>query len=95
VERRPQEVARRVAGEDSPGPIPTVRRRGEANEQDARLRIAEPGERPTPVGLVTETGDLLAGDPLAPLDEARTAPAGDDLLGQRGERRPVRHARPT
>ena len=46
------------------------------------VRIAEPRHRPAPVRLVAEAGDLLAGDPLAPRDEARAAPAGDDLGGQ-------------
>ena len=54
MERRPQEVARRVAGEDPPGPVPAVRRRRETEQQDPRLRVAEPGHRPAPVGLVAE-----------------------------------------
>ena len=70
--------------------------RGEADDEDSRVGVAEPGHRPAPVGLVAESSDFLAGDAFAPLDEPRTAAAGDDLCGQPGQGRtavegPVRH----
>ena len=87
MERGPQEVARRVAGEDAPGPVAAVGRRREPDEQDPRLRVAEPRQRTAPVGLIPESGDLLARDELAPGDEPRAAAADDDLVGQGGEGR--------
>ncbi len=85
MKRGPQEIARPVAGEDSPGPVAAVRRRGEPDDEDPRLGIAEAGQRTTPVRLVREARDLLAGDSFAPLDETRTAAAGDDLGAERLE----------
>ena len=60
----------------------------------SRIRASgspKPGHRPAPVGLVAEARDLLAGDPLAPLDQPRTAPALDDL-GVSAASAPVGHA---
>jgi hypothetical protein len=94
MQRGPQEVARGIAREDPAGAIAAVRGWGQSDQQDPPVRVAEPGDRPAPVGLIAKPCDLLAGDPLAPLDEARAAPAFHDLRGQRGERRPVHH-RPT
>ena len=77
-----------------PGPVAAVGRRREADEEDPRVRVAEPGHRPTPVRLVAEAGDLLARDLLAPRDEPRAAPARDDLGGQRREAPPAGSPRP-
>ena len=85
MEGRPQEIAAGVAGEDASGPVSTVGRRCEPEDQDPRLRVAEAGDRPAPILVVAEPGDLLARDPLPPLDEARAAPALDDLGLERGE----------
>ena len=74
-----QEVPRSIAGEDAPGPVAPVGGRREPNDQDARIRVAEPGNRPAPVLMMGERGALLAGDPLAPFHQSRTAHAVDDL----------------
>ncbi len=79
MERRPQEVARGVAGEHPPGPIPAVGGRGQSDDEDPGVRVAEPGERAAPVRFVTEAGDLLECHPFSPGDQARAAPAVDDL----------------
>ena len=80
----------RIAGEDPAGPVAAVRGRRQPQQQDPRIRVAEPRQRPAPVRLVAEPRDLLDGDPLAPLDQPRTPPARDDLAGQRRKGRPVR-----
>ena len=41
--------------------------------------VAEPGERPAPVGLILERGPLVQRHLLTPVHEARAAPAGRDL----------------
>src|SRR6185503_20450206 len=71
--------------EHAPGPVAAVRRGRESEEQDARVRVTEAGYGTRPVGLVAEAGDLLAGHPLAPLDEARAATALHQFGGERRE----------
>ena len=89
MERREQEVARSVAGEDAAGPVAAVGGRREAQQEDPRLRVTEARHGPAPVGLVAEARHLLAGDAFAPLDQARAPTARDDLVGERGD--PVAH----
>ena len=80
MERRPQEVARRVAGEDAA-------RSGCRRAPPAPGRAAgsaPPGRRSPGTGRPQYVSsrnrrDLLAGDLLAPVDQPRTAPARDDL----------------
>ena len=51
MKRGHQEIARTadaVAGEDAPGAVGAVRGRRQADEQQARARIAEAGHRPAP-----------------------------------------------
>ncbi len=86
---REQEVPGRVAGEHPTRPVAAMGGRGEADDEDPRRGVAEPGHRPAPVRLVAESSDLLAGDAFTPLDEPRTAAAGDDLRGQLGQGRPA------
>jgi peptidoglycan/xylan/chitin deacetylase (PgdA/CDA1 family) len=80
VQRRPQEVAGRVAGKDATRPVRAVGRRRQANDVDPRVRIPEARRGPAPVGLVAEPGDLLARHPLPPGHEAGAAPALHDLV---------------
>ena len=87
VERGVQEVARAVAGEHAPRPVAAMGAGRQADEQDAGADVAEAGHRPRPVLAVAEAGDLLARDPLAPLDEARAAP-GRRPARRRGRRGP-------
>src|SRR5262245_7317703 len=79
VQRRPQEVSARVAGEDAARPLAAVGGWSEPEEQDPRGGIPEAGHGPAPVRLVAEPRDLLARDLLPPLDEPWTATAVDDL----------------
>ena len=79
MQRGEEEVARAVAGEDAAGAIGAVRRRREPEDQHPRRGVAEAGDRPAPVRLARERRALLARDELAPRDEPRAAPAGDDL----------------
>ena len=83
VQRREQEVARAVAGEDPAGPVAAVRRRREPEDQHPRRRIAEALHRPAPVVPVAIRRPLLARDLLAPLHEPRAAAAVDDRLVER------------
>jgi hypothetical protein len=78
VHRGEEPVARAVAGKDPAGAVAAVRRRREAEDQDARRGVAEARHGPAPVLLVSERGALLACNPLAPLDQPRAAPAGRD-----------------
>jgi hypothetical protein len=86
MERRPQEVAAGIAGEDAPGPVAAVGGRGEAQDQNPRVRVAKSGEGPRPVLLAREASRGLARGLLAPLDEPRTTPAADNLTLQDSER---------
>ena len=83
MQRREQEVARAVAGEDPAGPVAAVRGRREPEDQHARGGIAEPLHRPAPVVPVAERRPLLARHLLAPLDQPRAAAAVDDRLIER------------
>ena len=86
VQRGEQEVARAVAGEDAAGAVGAVRGRRQAEDQHARRRVAEAGDRAAPVVPVAERRALLARDELAPLDEPRAGAAGRDLGFERLER---------
>jgi hypothetical protein len=79
MQRRPQEVAARITGEDATRPVAPVCRRRKAQDQDPRLRIAETRQRPRPVFLPGEPARRLRGRALPPLDQPRAAPAIDDL----------------
>jgi hypothetical protein len=62
-----------------------MRRRGETNNQQPRIRIAEAGYRFSPVVLMCEAPDFLTGNLLAPVYEAGTEAAGDNSGVQGGE----------
>ena len=88
VQRGEEEVARPVAGEHPAGAVRAVGGRRQAEQQHARVRVAEARQRAAPVGLAGEGRPLLARDPLAPGDEPRAAPAGRDPgleVGERGD----------
>ncbi len=89
---RIEEVARAIAGEHPSRAIAAMRSRREADEQDAGADVAEARHRPRPVVEIAIARDLLATDPLAPLDEPRAGSAGDELAVQRGQ---VGLSRPT
>ena len=92
MQRREEEIAGAVAGEEASRPVGSVGRRGEAEDHDPRLRVPETGHGPAPVGLVAVGGPLLPGDPLTPPHEARAEPAGYDFLLERGQLRQRRGA---
>jgi len=56
-----------------------VRRRRETHEEDVSTRVAEGGKGPCPVVLSGEAPRRISRGLLAPGDQARAAPAGDDL----------------
>jgi hypothetical protein len=82
MERGEEEVAGAVAGEVAAGAVGAVGRRGEPEDKDLGLRVAEAGDGAAPVLLFAVGRLLLAGYPLAPLDEAWAEPAGGDLCLQ-------------
>src|SRR3954447_15075483 len=85
MERRKQPVTRAVAGEDATRAVAAMRGRGEAQHECPRLRIAEAGDRATPVLLVRERSALLACPLLPPLDQPRAQPAVHYPLFELGE----------
>lgn len=86
VQRAEQPVAGTVTGEDPAGSVPAVCRRGQSDDQESSLRVAETGEGTTPVLLFTKRSALLARDAFTPVDESLARSALDDLAGQRVER---------
>src|SRR5579875_1031196 len=86
VQRREQEVAAAVAGEDAPGPVPAVRGGRQADDEDRRRRVAPAGDRPPPVPLVAEGLAADGRDLLPPRDQARAGPAYRLARGQLRER---------
>src|SRR5881409_1561044 len=56
-------------------------RRRQADDEDPRLRIPEPGDGAAPVHPIAEGGAFRAGDSLAVSDEPRTLAACDDFGG--------------
>lgn len=84
MQAREEEIPRAVAGEVATGAVRAVGGGGEAEYDDARVRVAEAGDGAAPVGIVPEGGAFLAGDLLAPLDQAWAAAARDDFGLQGG-----------
>src|SRR5438445_6337947 len=83
MERREQEVAGTIAGEDSAGAVPAVGGRAEPPHEHPRLRIPEPGNGLRPVVPFGVPLRLQPGRLLAPRHETRTLPARDDLVVDR------------
>lgn len=79
VQRREQEIPRRIARELTPRPVRAVRAGGKTNDQDTRLRVAESRHRFAPVILVDIRLALDARHFPAPRHQPRTFPAGNDL----------------
>ena len=79
VEGAKQPVAAPISREDAAGPIPSVCRRGEADDQQPGAGVSEARDGPPPVLPIPERGPLRAGDLLAISDQARAAAAVDDL----------------
>ena len=80
--QRPVEpLAGAVAREHAAGPVGPVGGGGEADDDDLRRRVTEPGHAATPVLLVGVGGPLGGGHLLAPLDQPRAPAARRHLLG--------------
>ncbi len=82
-----EEVARAVAREETARAVRSVGGGGESQYHDPRPWVSEAGDGTAPVLLIRVSRLLLAGDLLAPLDEARAASAGNDLRFERREMR--------
>jgi hypothetical protein len=84
-----EEVAGRpdaVTGEHPPGPIGPVRRRREPDDQNASVRVPEPGHWLPPVLLVPIRGFSFDSHAAAVRPEPLTAVAADDLMLHARER---------
>ncbi len=80
--QRPVEpLPRPIAAEHPAGPVGPVGRGGQTHHRHRGQRIPPAGHASTPVLLVGIGGTLLAGDPLAPLDQPRTRPTLRHLVG--------------
>ena len=79
VEGPKQPLAAPISREDAAGPIPSMGRRGKADDEEPGARISEAGDGPPPVLPIPERGPLRSGDLLAVSDQARAAAAADDL----------------
>ena len=79
VHRRHQEQAGAIAGEHPAGAVGAVRAGRQADDQQARLGIAEAGQRAAPVGLVAIRGALHRRDVGAVRPQPRAPRARDDL----------------
>ena len=80
MQRPIEPVARAIAGKDAAGSITTVRRGGEADNQQSRVGSTEAGYRTAPVFPVSEPPDLLSSYSFPILHQAWTSPAIDDLI---------------
>ena len=87
VQAREQPVTRAVAGEHPAGPVRTVGRRRQPDDQDRGSLGPEAGRGPAPVVLVGVRRALGARDLLTPRDEPWTGAA---LRDRRVQRRQVR-----
>ena len=80
VQCRVEEVAAGITGEHAPGAVRPVRAGCQAYDHEAGMRVAKPGHRLAPVGLIQVGLALGLGDLLPPGHQAGTLAAGDDLL---------------
>jgi hypothetical protein len=71
VERAEEPVAAPVAGEHPARSVAPVRGGRQADQEDARVRIAEAGQRPRPVGFSAIAPGRIRGSGLAVAHEAR------------------------
>lgn len=76
VQRTVQPVARTIPGEHPARAVRSVRRRREAHDQEAGVRIPEPRYGPAPIALVPKAPDLRPRDLFAVRDQAPTEATG-------------------
>src|SRR5918996_1204336 len=75
VHRGEQPVAGTVAGEDPPGPVATVSRRGQPHHEDPGVGVAESGHRARPVALARVSSRRGGGGLFPPCDQPPTQAA--------------------
>lgn len=85
MERPIEPLSGAISGEHTARPIGTVRCRSEADDQETRPWISEPGHRTAPVLLVSVCRSLLARDLLAPQYEPWADAAQGDIGFELGE----------
>src|ERR671918_2558596 len=83
VHRGEQPVTGAVAGEDPPGPVAAVSRRGQPHHEDPGVGVAESGHRARPVALARVSSRRAGGRPLPPPGPPPAPAAPRDLVGQR------------
>ena len=76
MQRSKQEIARPVTRKHPPGPVAPMRRRRQPYEQHPRRRIPKPGNRPTPIRLVSVRRPLRPRRFLPPGHQPRTLATG-------------------
>lgn len=79
VERPKKPFAGPVAGENPACAVTTVSRRGETQNKEPPVCLAEGRNWSSPVFLKAERCSFLMGNPLAPLDETRAQSTELDL----------------
>ena len=85
VQRGKEPVARAVAGEHAAGPVRPVRRRRQADDHEAGVRVAEARHAAAPVGLAGVGRPPGPRHLLAPRHQARAAAAGRHVPLHRGQ----------
>src|ERR687892_220528 len=75
VHRGEQPVTGAVAGEDPPGPVAAVSRRGQPHHEDPGVGVAESGHRARPVALARVSSRRVGGGLFPPCDQPRTQAA--------------------
>ena len=83
MERAEEPVAAPVAGEHPARSVAPVRGGRQPDQEDARVRIAEAGQRPRPVGFPAIAAGRIRGSRLAVAHEARAESAPDDAPPER------------
>lgn len=86
IEQRVEEVSRAVAGEGPASTVRSVRSGSEADEEHARVRVAERRDRFAPVFKITISAALLLGDGGAVLAKALAAGALHHTLVEQDQR---------
>src|SRR2546428_13330872 len=76
-----QEFPAPVSRESPPRAVASMGRRRQPDDQDFRIQVPEPRDRPTPVFPIAERGTFRASDALTISHEARTPAARHDLGG--------------
>lgn len=80
VQRAVQPVSAAIAREHTPGAIGTVCGRSKAKNEPGWVRVAKVWDGLSPISIILERLSFFFGDFLAPVSQARTLIAGDNLL---------------